>query len=227
MNHPSDSIREQVSALADGQLKGQAFAEAVGDIGAHEELQATWRTYHLVGDVLRSGAHAPCSDSNAFLAKLQQRLAHESPVRVSVPVAPAVVALQRRAEPANEPVLRWKLVAGAASLVAVAALGWSLSGSLGGAPAGAQLAQTQPQTQQPQALVSPQAPAGSVLAAADPHATSAVAVPTRVQVGSGAPQVMLRDARLDELLAAHQQAGGGSQMPSTFLRNATFEGPSR
>jgi sigma-E factor negative regulatory protein RseA len=38
---------------------------------------------------------------------------------------------------------------------------------------------------------------------------------------------MLRDARLDELLAAHQQAGGGSQMPSSFLRNATFEGPSR
>jgi len=54
-------------------------------------------------------------------------------------------------------------------------------------------------------------------------------VPSRVVVGSGggAPQIMLRDARLDELLAAHQQAGGASQMPSGFLRNATFEGPSR
>jgi len=38
---------------------------------------------------------------------------------------------------------------------------------------------------------------------------------------------MLRDARLDALLEAHQQAGGGSQMPSGFLRNATFEGPAR
>ncbi|MEJ8854222.1 sigma-E factor negative regulatory protein [Variovorax robiniae] len=223
MNDPSDSIREQVSALADGQLKGQAFAEAVGHIGTHEELQATWRTWHLVGDVLRSGAHAPCSDSNAFLAKLQQRLVHEPPVRVAVPVAPAVESLPKRAEPANEPVFRWKLVAGAASLVAVAAIGWSLANTLGGAPTGAQLAQVQPQPVQ----VAQQPPVGSVLAAADPHATSAVAVPTRVQVGSGAPQVMLRDARLDELLAAHQQAGGGSQMPSTFLRNATFEGPSR
>ncbi|MET0542852.1 MAG: sigma-E factor negative regulatory protein [Variovorax sp.] len=226
MNHPSDSIREQVSALADGQLKGQAFAEAVDHVGAHEELQADWRTWHVVGDVLRSGAHAPCSDSNAFLAKLQQRLAHESPVRAPASVAPIVGTLPKRAEPANEPVFRWKLVAGAASLVAVAAIGWSLASTLGGASTGAQMAQVQSLPQQP-VQVAQQPAAGSVLAAADPHATSAVAVPTRVQVGSGAPQVMLRDARLDELLAAHQQAGGGSQMPSTFLRNATFEGPSR
>ena len=46
-------------------------------------------------------------------------------------------------------------------------------------------------------------------------------------VGNGKPQVMLRDPRLDQLLEAHQQAGGASQMPSGFLRNATFEGPSR
>jgi sigma-E factor negative regulatory protein RseA len=51
--------------------------------------------------------------------------------------------------------------------------------------------------------------------------------PTRVLVGSGNPQVMLRDPRLDQLLEAHQQAGGASQMPSGFLRNATFERPSR
>jgi sigma-E factor negative regulatory protein RseA len=50
---------------------------------------------------------------------------------------------------------------------------------------------------------------------------------TRVLVGSGAPQVMLRDPRLDQLLEAHRQAAGGAQMPSGFLRNATFEGASR
>ena len=40
---------------------------------------------------------------------------------------------------------------------------------------------------------------------------------------------MLRDARLDELLAAHKQFGGISalQMPAGFLRNATFENPAR
>ncbi|MGJ7493962.1 sigma-E factor negative regulatory protein [Variovorax sp. RT4R15] len=216
MNHQTDRVREQVSALMDGHLQGNALAEAMAELSARDELRAAWQTYHVVGDVLRSGAHAPCSDSNAFLAKLQQQLAAESVAPTPVPAVPVVIAAQQRAEPANEPVFRWKLVAGAASLAAVAAISWNWVGSTASSPESAQLAQTQP-------------PAISVLAASDPKATSAIAsaVPTRVQIGNGAPQVMLRDARLDELLAAHQQAGGGSQMPSTFLRNATFEGPSR
>ena len=216
MNHQTDRVREQVSALMDGHLQGSALAEAMAELVARDELRATWQTYHVVGDVLRSGAHAPCSDTNAFLAKLQRRLAAESVAPKPVPAVPVVIPAQQRAEPANEPVFRWKLVAGAASLAAVAAISWNWVGSTASSPEAAQLAQTQP-------------PAISVLAASDPKATSAIAsaVPTRVQIGNGAPQVMLRDARLDELLAAHQQAGGGSQMPSTFLRNATFEGPSR
>ena len=118
---------------------------------------------------------------------------------------------------ANQPVFRWKLVAGLASLAAVAAIGWNWVGGVGAvAPAGAQLAQQQP-------AQGARAPA-SVLAASE--STSGAAAPTRVVIGS-VPQVMLRDARLDEMLAAHQQAGGASQMPSGFLRNATFEGPSR
>ena len=42
-------------------------------------------------------------------------------------------------------------------------------------------------------------------------------------------QVMIRDPRLDELLAAHKQFGSTStlQMPAGFLRNATFDSPSR
>ena len=42
-------------------------------------------------------------------------------------------------------------------------------------------------------------------------------------------QVMIRDPRLDELLAAHKQFGSTSalQMPAGFLRNATFETPGR
>ena len=38
---------------------------------------------------------------------------------------------------------------------------------------------------------------------------------------------IVRDARMQELLAAHKQAGGASalQVPSGFLRNATFESP--
>ena len=41
--------------------------------------------------------------------------------------------------------------------------------------------------------------------------------------------VMIRDPRLDQWIAAHQQQGGTSalQMPAGFLRNATFERPAR
>jgi sigma-E factor negative regulatory protein RseA len=40
---------------------------------------------------------------------------------------------------------------------------------------------------------------------------------------------MMRDARLDELMAAHRQVGGNSalQVPAGFLRNATYEGAAR
>ena len=40
---------------------------------------------------------------------------------------------------------------------------------------------------------------------------------------------MLRDARLDELMAAHRQLGGHSalQVPAGFLHTATVEGPAR
>ena len=81
-----------------------------------------------------------------------------------------------------------------------------------------------------QMAVQQQPAASSVLAAAatgNQPPAAAPLTPTRVGVGNGRPQVMLRDPRLDQLLEAHQQAGGASQMPSGFLRNATFDRPSR
>lgn len=56
-----------------------------------------------------------------------------------------------------------------------------------------------------------------------------VTVPAVESVASQAPTVMLRDPELDALMAAHQQMGGHSawQMPSGFLRNATYERPAR
>ena len=59
-----------------------------------------------------------------------------------------------------------------------------------------------------------------------------LAAPQATQVAKveqAGPQVMIRDPHLDALMAAHKQFGGTSalQMPAGFLRNATFEGPSR
>ncbi|MES2530821.1 MAG: sigma-E factor negative regulatory protein [Pseudomonadota bacterium] len=214
MKH-TEMTREQVSALVDGQLHGDEFAQAIGEIDEAEELRSTWATYHLIGDVLRSGAHAPCTNGTAFMSKLQQRLAQENIAAMSTAslvVDASPMTAPRIQAAANEPVFRWKLVAGAASLAAAAAIGWNWVGSAG-VPSGPQLAQQQ---------------GNAVLAVADAprSATAAQLEPNQVLIGNR-PQVMLRDPRLDQLLEAHQQAGGASQMPSGFLRNATFEGPSR
>lgn len=213
----SDKLREQVSALVDGQLRGDEFARAVDEVCGHEELRGAWYTYHVLGDVLRSGQHAACQESTVFLSRFRERLAAEGIRPSAAATEPAVEVLgSAKVEAANEPVFRWKLVAGLASVAAAAAIGWNWSASaLQGSPA-AQLAQRQQNNGAVPTLAS------SVRPAESPTTT------TRVLVGdSQKPQVMLRDPRLDALLEAHQEAGGASHMPSGFLRNATFEGQSR
>ena len=191
---------EQLSALMDGELEGEALAEALR-LAHGEESQATWALYHLVGDVLRSpelAAHA----SSPLLGRLREQLAQE-PAAARVPLVlqseSPVVSVHVPQPAANASVFRWKMVAGIASMAAVAAIGWNSVEALRGG--GAQLASA------------PVAPPASVVA---------------VSEGAGQP-VMLRDPRLDELLQAHKQFGSTSalQMPAGFLRNATFEEPSR
>ena len=206
--------KEMLSALADGQLSGNALTQAL-EFSSQDEGRETWQLYQLVGDVLRSPELARPVDNGDFLARLRTQLAQEAaPVAqatVSSPTAPAQPVLTQFTPPpqaANDSVFRWKMVAGLASLAAVATLVWSAVGGLGGPPAGAQMAAVPaPVT----ASVSVQAPAVSL---ADNQAPQ---------------QVMIRDPRLDELLAAHKQFGGTSalQLPAGFLRNANFEAPKR
>lgn len=65
-----------------------------------------------------------------------------------------------------------------------------------------------------------QAPGAELAAAPQAGATAGI--------GEGTP-VMIRDPQLDALMAAHRQFGGTSalQMPTGFLRNATFEAGAR
>ena len=209
--------REQISALADGQLHGDAFADAIACTGDDEGL-ATWQIYHLVGDVLRSNELARADSGNVLLSRLREQMAQEAPVRSPAALAPEPalgVVAQARLPAANASVFRWKMVAGVASLAGVAAIGWSSVGMLQGgrgvsgaqmASVGAPVIQAAPA---PQGVMQP----GSMIAVAE----------------NEGQQVMIRDPRLDELLAAHKQFGSTSalQMPAGFLRNATFATPSR
>lgn len=184
--------QELISALADGHLRGEAFARGVRAAAADARAREAWCTYHLVGEVLRTGRASAGSSHEAFLARLQERLREEAPAP-----RPSVLAVQSvPIRPAANDWL-WKLVAGVASVAAVAAVGWNLWGASTTMSAQPQLAS---------------APASSAPTLAD---------------ASAAP--MVRDPRLDKLLAAHRQFGGGTALGSTsgFLRNATFDGPAR
>ena len=197
----------------DGQLSGAQAAMAVQSM-ASAEARECWHVYHLVGDVLRSTDLAACGHDTAFVARLAARLQHETSAFEALPALakPAMLDVARPA--ANDGVFRWKMVAGLASFAAVAAIGWGVMGGIG-----------------PQAGVGAQLAQGGATA---PTQIATLAAPVPVTVASNpaeadAGAVMLRDARLDELLAAHRQTVGASALGNAagFLRNATFEGPGR
>lgn len=196
-------MREQLSALADGQLQGEEFARAVA-FACTEAGREQWHMHHMVGDVLRS-AELAAPSRPLLLDRLREQLAQEPlPQALAAgeltQVAPESPALAD-ARVANSGVFHWKMVAGLASVAAVAAIGWgTYAGTAAPQDGGAQLASA----------------SSSTLAVADGS-------------NGSSQQVMLRDPRLDELLAAHRQFGSTSslQMPAGFLRNASFDAPAR
>lgn len=189
---------ELTSALADGELRGSELARGLDALQADTGAHARWHTYHLVGDVLRSGAGAAVGGYDAdFMTRLRQRLEDEK-------TAPSVAAPLRKLpmqRSANDGVWRWKLVAGLSSLAVVGVLGWQLLAALRPEDAGAQLARSAPAP-----LVATQ-----VQLAGDP---------TLVMIRD--PQLD------QLIAAHQQQGGTSAlQMPAGFLRNATYERPAR
>lgn len=209
--------REALSALMDGELRGEECAALLAS--ASDEARECWQLYQLVGDVLRSPDLAACGRDPEFIVQLCTRLQQE-PLPQATPASlaerpPAMPDLARPA--ANDGVFRWKLVAGLASFAAVAAVGWSVMGGIGPiSNAAPQLAQARPAA--PVQVGTLQANSSAVPAAE-----------TGLADAGDLGAVMLRDPRLDELLAAHRQTSGASALGNAagFLRNATFEGPGR
>lgn len=187
-----------MSAFVDNELSPSELDALLEDYADEADARANWQAYHLIGDVLRgsSGSTVSARPAPEFVAAVCERLRAEP-----VAQAPLSTPLPHvRGQAANDSVFRWKLVAGVASLAAVVAVSWTLIGGSGAQPtsAGSQLALTSGPSAQPQA--------------------DAVVVQT-------AQGQVLRDVRLEELLAEHRQYGGMSalQMPAGFLRNATYD----
>lgn len=201
----SDSERdavalERLSALVDGELDGDATAQACGHWRGSGDARASWHAYHVIGDVLRSDDLAcdPARDAG-FLEALRARLKDE-------PVVLAPQPLPQRQSSARTGRWSWKApTAVAAGFVAVA---------------GVLLLTRGPAIEVPGVGVAQMAPAAQpVLASALPGATAVASEPQRL-IATGQ---LIRDARLDRYLAAHKQFAGSSALgvPSGFLRNAT------
>jgi sigma-E factor negative regulatory protein RseA len=205
MTQPKDSNpHELVSALADGELSGEAFVQALDWLEVSDEARANWNAYHLVGDVLRSGELAALgANDSGFVARLRSRLKGElvyRPPEIAVDLMAGDAqtrsktgSIENTKESANDTSLRWRVAACFAAAATVAVVAWQLVAGLTSPVAAPQLARSEARPEQEQ------------------------------------PQVMIRDPQLDKLLAAHQQSGGISalQKPAGFLRDATFDGSDR
>lgn len=192
-----DDKRELISALADGQLAGDAFARGVELAATDDSARDAWHAYHLIGDVLRSGELARCAPPDRFLSRLQERLRDE---QVVVETQARAVVRETR-EAANDGVFRWKLVAGFASIAAVSAIAWTVIGVAPGKD-------VQPSPQSSQLAAAP-APAGTVLTS------------TTRGVMIRDPRLD------EFLAAHRQVGAATLVAPAGYLRNATFDGQGR
>jgi sigma-E factor negative regulatory protein RseA len=122
-------MKERVSVLMDGELDDKSAAAAIQALAHEREARDAWRSYHLIGDLMRGSA--PLSEG--FAARVTWKLAEQPTV-----LAPGRLKPQPR---------RWFTASAlAASLAAVALVAW-----LAFSP--------QPLAPVPIAEVKPQAPA--------------------------------------------------------------------
>jgi sigma-E factor negative regulatory protein RseA len=201
----AQTLREQLSALMDGECTAQE-AEQLSQVWAESnEWQQTWKDFDAVGCALRAhvnsaGAAVPHMQPTAFVQGVMARVQSEA-LSANPQSAVAAVANAPR-EAANDALFRWKALASVATLAAVLSVAWQL-GVMG-------------------------TPASQTMAAATAEAPSVVAASTPTQQWQQVPTqqgTMLRDAELELLMAAHRQYGGMTalQMPTGFLRTATFD----
>ena len=202
----STPTRELLSALADGELAREECTVALQTCRDDELALPSWSVYHFIGEVLRSPA-APTPTPTldlVFLDRFKQRLLQEQTFE---PVAQSVgpdLAAQINGKPEREVFHHAGVAANDGSFR------WKLVAGV------ASLAAVSVIAWNAAGLLSPTSAPQLALA------------PELPQVVVASPQgPMVRDARLEELLAAHKQLGGATalQVPSGFLQNATFETP--
>ncbi len=206
------SALEHLSALTDGELDSVATARACGSWRDDSRARSTWHTYQSE-DLSSSSSHDAW-----FLAALRARLADEPVVLAPDPVSQPMsqpIAAPHIASGGRSP--RWSWMAPTAVAAGFVLVTGALLVTRGPSPAGGG--------------------SDSMLARigfGGPAASQVTSLPTMV---AGDPNMepqtvvltgkVLRDARIDRYLDAHQRFAGTSALgvPSGFLRNAAAEAP--
>jgi sigma-E factor negative regulatory protein RseA len=189
MQSQAGSRGEHLSAFVDGEMPGDGQLNTFLG-GLNDEERVVWSSYHLIGDALRSDdlAISPAT-SSAFLAGFAARFEAEPHLLApaSAPVARRLLALRRRVVPAF------------AVAAAAATLTWIVVPQLQGVAGhgGTQLAAVQP-TDSVQRVAMASMPAANVQ-------------PVAVQDAN-----IIRDARLDQYLEAHQQFAQQPMVPDSM-----------
>jgi sigma-E factor negative regulatory protein RseA len=101
-------MKAKISMMMDGELGEREFDEALVALGRDDEARRAWRTYHLIRDVLHGEDFLEGNLSDRLAARLTQE--------------PTVLAPRRAAQPAVR--RQWMALSAAASIAAVALVGW-------------------------------------------------------------------------------------------------------
>jgi sigma-E factor negative regulatory protein RseA len=126
-------MKSKISALMDGELEAGELNEPLAAVAGDAEARETWRTYHLIGDVLQGNAILGAGCVQRVAVRLQQE--------------PTLVAtLPRTVTPGAR--ARWFVPSAlAAGVAAVALVGWlAFAPQQGAGPSPAPVAQA-PQAQ--------------------------------------------------------------------------------
>jgi sigma-E factor negative regulatory protein RseA len=183
MQSVSSSHGERLSAFVDGELTVEEHLSGIFSELDHGG-RAAWSEYHLIGDVLRSDDLAlSAAASRSFMAGFAARLEAEPHV-----LAPAALpaARQGASRVGRILALRHRVVPTLAVAAAAATLTWIVVPQMRGA-----------------GLVSGGAQVASVASSQGVQRVAMNAAP--VQTAAVQDGNIIRDARLDEYLEAHQQ----------------------
>ena len=204
------SAPELMSALADGQLRDENLARAWLVLQQSDDAVASWNYYHLIGDVLRTPVAASSRvaarvDSASFLNRLNSKLCADEFHREAAGESIQLLQVAADRNTPQDP----QQIASRGTAANDDVFRWKLLAGFATLAAVSVITWT-----------------AIGLAGLSPTSSQLVQSRDPVQVLVTSPQgVIVRDARLNELLAAHKQLGSMSalQAPSGFLQSAGFE----